>query len=100
MARLATSVSRSECAVSDLFTAASPMLAHEGYGPLGSMANLRHSKEIYSVMDGMNVLEGLLFLELNRVKTLDNFLTLSVPQFFINRKEMMSRGDMRFGSNH
>ena len=100
MARLATSVSRSECAVSDLSTAASPTLAHGGYGPLGSTANLRRSKEIYSVMDGMNVLEGLLFLELNRVKTLDNFLTLSVPQFFINRKETMSRADTRFGSNH
>lgn len=34
------------------------MLAHEGYEPLGSMVNLRRSKEIYSVMDGMNVLEG------------------------------------------
>lgn len=73
--------------VSNLPKTWSPVLAHGRHGPLGRTASLRCSKEIYSMMDWMNILEGLMFLELNRGKTLGNLLSLCLS-FFMYHKEL------------
>ena len=83
--------------MSALSAAASPGCGPSRAWPPGKRGPFEvFKKDVFN--DGWNECTGsiIVFLVLNRVKTPDGFLTLSMPQFFIYRKEMKSQ---EFGNN-